>query len=255
MKKSEIAKQYEFKATTMFIAASIALVANSVLTNIVNAFELSSVFKYIVQFFVVAFIIFAYVMTIKGFSIVSKATKLSEENENYYMGRNLKIMTVASLVLSVIAELFILICYLLLYNYSVAQNLSADDITAANNLRIITAVILVFAQLVAISTAYIFYLWKIHKFTPKNDSINNFALLTMIVLCVQLVIGIMNPLYTVKGSSSAFISSFSGILLSLKYIILLLFFITRRKGLMPNADKDKNGEADEGGEQQKNYDH
>lgn len=246
MKKSEIARQYEFKATTMFIAAAIALVANSVLTNIVNAFELSSVFKYIVQFFVVAFIIFAYVMTIKGFSVVSKATKLSEENENFYMGRNLKIMSVASLILSVIAEMLILVCYLLLYNYSAAQSLSADDINAANNLRIITAAILVFAQLVAISTPYIFYLWKIHKFTPKSDSINNFALLTMIILCVQLVIGIMNPLYTIKGNSSSFISSFSGILLSLKYIILLLFFITRRKGLMPNADKDKNGEADNG---------
>lgn len=236
MKKSEIARQYDEKATLLFIAAAAALTINSLLNNILSAFSVPKAFNYVIQFLTVVFILFAYAVTIKGFGFVNKACKLSETNENFYMGKNLMVFSVLSLVFTMIFELIILVLYLILYKYSSAESLTPADLQAANNIKVLTAIMLIAAQLTAIAVPYIFYLWRIHKNTPKSDSINNFALLTMLVLIVQLAIGILNALYTIKGAQTSFLSHFSDILLTGKYAVLLLFFIARRKSLLAAAE-------------------
>lgn len=238
MKKSEIARQYDEKATLLFIAAAAVLTLNALLNNLLSAFSTVPKGLYsVVQFLTLLFILFAYVVTIKGFSYVNKACKLSEENENFYMGKNLMVFSVLSFIFTVIFELIILVLYFILYKYKTAESLTQADLQAANNVKILTAIVLIAAQLTAIAVPYIFYLWRIHKNTPKIDSINNFALLTMLVLIVQLAIGILNALYTIKGAQTSFLSHFSDILLTVKYAVLLLFFIARRKSLLAATDE------------------
>ncbi len=245
MKKIEITRQYDYNATTIFIAASIALVTNSVLTYLLSSVDFPNAVAYVCRFFSVAFALFAFIMTIKGFSKVDKACRLSEENENYYLGRNLKRLSVACLIVSAIVGIAVLIFFVMLTRYSSygkAGTLTQNDINAANNIKIITALLLIVYELASVGTPYIFYLWNIHKITPKTDSVNNFALLTMIVLVVQLAIGALNSVYTIKGGETSFVAGFSSILLIIKYVLLTLFFITRRKGIYAASKKT---EADE----------
>ncbi len=230
MKKSEIAMQYEHRCTDMFIAASIALTTNAVLSLLINSVDnMPSAVTVISQLLAIAFTLFAYIITIKGFSVLDKACRLSEENENYYMGRNLKRLSIASFVLTLVMGFVAVMFNVMLSVYANnADSLTEADKTAAMNLSIITAVVLILEQIVVISTVYIIYFWKIHKYTTKSNSINNFALLTMIVMLVQLVIGILSTVYTFRGSN-AFLNGFSSVLLIVKYILLLVFFILRRK--------------------------
>lgn len=232
MKKVEIAKQFDYNATTIFIASSVALAAAAVLTYMVSAFEnMNSISKIIFQILSVIFMIFAYIMTVRGFSFVNKACKLSEANENYYLGKNLMIFSILSIILSVILEIVALVFYMMLYSYQQTESLTPSDVEAANNVRIITAIVVIAAQLVSIAMPYIFYLWRIHKITPKSDSANSFALLTMFIMIVQIAIGILNSLYSIKGGDTSFLSSFTEILKVVEYLVLVIFFAVRRKGL------------------------
>lgn len=239
MKKSEIMRQYDFNATTIFLAVSIALTSNALLTYLLASLSFPDVLGYICRFISVAFTAFAYIMTIKGFSKVDKSCRLSEENVNYYMGRNIKRLSVVSLILTCIVGIAVLIFLSILNQYASSGNLSANEIEAANNIKIITAFLLMIYQIVAVSTPYIVYLWNIHKITPKTDSINNFALLTMIILVVQLAIGMLNSYYTIKGGETSFLADFSAILLVIKYVVLTLFFITRRKSIAAAAEPEE----------------
>ena len=233
MKKVEIAKQFDFNATTVFLAASVALASSAALTYIVSALgSMNSTVKMIFQIMSVVFMIFAYVMTVKGFSVVNKACKLSEANENYYMGKNLMIFSIVSIVLSIILEIVAFVFYMMLYSYQQAESLTPADLEAANNVKIITAIVVIAAQLVSIAMPYIFYLWRIHNITPKTDSINNFALLTMFIMIVQLAIGILNSVYSIKGGDTSFLASFTEILKVVEYLVLVLFFALRRKCLV-----------------------
>lgn len=232
MKKIEMAKQYDYNATTVFVTAAIALSVSSLLNYIVSVISsINSTVEIICQILVFAFMIFAYVMTIKGFSFVNKACKVSESNENYYLGKNLTVFSVLSLILSAILEIVALVFYMLIYSYQQTDELSADDLSALNNIRIITAIVVIAVQFVSIAVPYIFYLWKIHKILPKTDSANSFALFTMFVMIVQIAIAVLNSLYGIKGSDTSFLSSFTEILKVIEYLVLFAFFFTRRKGL------------------------
>lgn len=245
MKKSEIVRQNDLQATTIFVAAAIGLFANSVLSGLQSIMNISSGILLFIQLVALACLIFANVMTIKGFGFVNKACKLSEENENYFFGKNLMIFSIISFILTLILTIAAWLFSQILNQYAVAPSLSLADISAANNLKIILAVILIAAQIVAISTPYIFYLWRIHKDTPKADSLNNFALLAMIVFIVHLAIGVLHSIYSINGGEIAFLASFSRILLIVKYLVLMLFFITRRKFLAapPEQESDTDSSA------------
>lgn len=249
MKKSEIIRQYDCRATSIFIAAAVALLINAVATGFqaivnISADSINALLLLLALFCM----FFAYTITIKGFSTVNKACKLSEENENYFLGKKLMVLTVVCLILTAVLTVTASIFNSILMQYYGESSLMPSDYKAAENVKFILAVISIFAQIASVSTPFIFYLWRIHKATPKTDSINNFALLTMIIMIVHLVIGILNSVYSIRGAQLSFLSGFSRVLLIVKYLVLMLFFITRRKFLISPQAAEKT--ADEQHEKQ-----
>lgn len=240
MKKIEIALGLDYKATSFFITAAVAFSANSLLNNMMSAFEMPTVAEAISLVFVIAFSIFGYVMTVRGFSNVNKACKLCEKNENYYMGKNLMIFSVICIILTYILSIVALVFSVFLSQYNAAAGLTASDVQARNNLVVLTALVNILMQFFAIATPYIFYLWRIHKVTPKKDKINTFALLTMMIMIVHLVIGILNSIYSIKDGANNFLPGFSGILNTVKYVVLLVFFTVRRQCIVPTSVSDEN---------------
>ena len=85
MKKSEIVKQLDIKATSIFMAASIALTVGGVLSHILNSITDATAIGTVINIISFLFIIVAYVFTIKGFVVLDKACRHSEQNENYYL--------------------------------------------------------------------------------------------------------------------------------------------------------------------------
>lgn len=239
MKKIEIAKEIDFKATCIFITAAVAFTVNSLLNNMTRAFDMPSVAETISLVFVIAFSIFGYVMTVKGFSSVNKACRLCEKNENYYMGKNLLIFSVVCIILSVILSIVALVFSLFLSQYNAAEGLTSSDVQARNNLLVLIALVNIVMQFFSISTVYIFYLWRIHKVTPKSEKISTFALLAMLIMTVHLVIGILNAVYTVKDGSNTFLPGFSSVLNTVKYVVLLLFFMVRRTKLVASVPDEE----------------
>lgn len=239
MKKSEIARQFDYKATSFLLVAVVALTLNSILNSIVNNLDSDAVVEGIMAVLVGIFAIFADVMTIKGFLTVNKSCKLSEENQNYYMGKKLTVMTVVCIVVGVILSLVAVFFSVMLAQYEQASTLTASDEQARMNIMILTATVNICLQLVAISTPYIVYVWKLRSSMQKNDRLANFALLTVLVMVVQLAIGILNSMYIVKGAHSTFLASFSEILLTVKYLMLTLFLFARRKSIMESAPEEE----------------
>lgn len=231
MKKSEIARQFDFKATTCLLTAAIALTLNSILNNIVSNVETSVVLNAVLAGIVSIFAIFADIMTIKGFLTVNKSCKLSEDNQNYYLGKKLTVMTVVFIVVGVILTVVALFMSVLIAQYDQLEVLTTEDETARMNMMILTAVVNIILQIIAISTPYIVYVWKLRGTIPAKDKLSNFALLTVIVMVVQLAIGILNSMYIAQNSHSTFLTSFSEILLTVKYLILTVFLFMRRNSL------------------------
>jgi len=231
MKKSEIARQFDYKATTFLLTAAIALTLNSILNNIVTNVDVSVVMNVILTAFVMIFAVFADIMTIKGFIVVNKSCKLSEDNQNYYLGKKLTVMTVVFIVVGIVLTLIALFMSILIAQYEQLDVLTAEDETARMNMMILTAIVNIALQFVAISTPFIIYIWKLRGTMPAKDKLSNFALLTVLVLIVQLAIGILNSMYIAKSTHSTFLTSFSEILLTVKYLVLTLFLFARRKSI------------------------
>ncbi|MBQ7962531.1 MAG: hypothetical protein IJ289_08010 [Clostridia bacterium] len=231
MKKSEIARQFDYKATTFLLTAAIALTLNSILNNIVTNVDVSVVMNVILTAFVMIFAVFADIMTIKGFIVVNKSCKLSEDNQNYYLGKKLTVMTVVFIVVGIILTLIALFMSILIAQYEQLDVLTAEDETARMNMMILTAIVNIALQFVAISTPFIIYIWKLRGTMPAKDKLSNFALLTVLVLIVQLAIGVLNSMYIAKSTHSTFLTSFSEILLTVKYLVLTLFLFARRKSI------------------------
>lgn len=238
MKKDELVRQIDTKATSVFITASVGLTAASALVYFTNAASgMNGIVKVIFQAASIAFMVFAYVMTVKGFSAVNKSCKLNEKNEYYYFGKNMTIFSILSIILSIIAEIIVFMLYIMLSVYkNDAENLTPDDTAAAGNLRIITSIVVIAAQLVSIAMPYIFYMWHIHKISPKADRVGNFALFTMFVMIVQSAIVVLNSAYSIKGGDTSFLSSFAEILKVIEYLVLTVFFVFRKKSLAPVSE-------------------
>ena len=232
MKKSDIAKGLDLKATSFFTATATALAVNAILNVLSGAFDMPSFAKILIAAFVAFFSLFSCVMIIKGFVAVDKACKLSEKNENFYMGRNLTVFSVICIVFTVLLFVAALIFSMFIAEYNSAEGLTASDVQARNNILVMTAVVNILMQFFAVSTPFIFYLWKIFRLTPESKSISNFALLSMIIFIVHLVISILNAVYSIRGGGNSFLPGFSGILNTVKYLVLLAFFMVRRKHLL-----------------------
>ena len=232
MKKSDIAKGLDLKATSFFTATATALAVNAILNVLSGAFDMPSFAKILIAAFVAFFSLFSCVMIIKGFVAVDKACKLSEKNENFYMGRNLTVFSVICIIFTVLLFVAALIFSMFIAEYNSAEGLAASDVQARNNILVMTAVVNILMQFFAVSTPFIFYLWKIFRLTPESKSISNFALLSMIIFIVHLVISILNAVYSIRGGGNSFLPGFSGILNTVKYLVLLAFFMVRRKHLL-----------------------
>lgn len=232
MKKSDIAKGLDLKATSFFTATATALAVNAVLNVISSAFDMPSIAKILIAVFVAFFSLFSCVMIIKGFVAVDKACKLSEKNENFYMGRNLTVFSVICIVFTVVLFVAALTFSKFIAAYNAAEGLTASDVQARNNILVLTAIINIVMQFFAVSTPFIFYLWKIFRLTPESKKISNFALLAMIIFVVHLVISILNSVYSIRGGGNSFLPVFSSTLNTIKYLVLIAFFMVRRKYLL-----------------------
>ena len=239
MKKSEIARQFDYKATTFLLTAAIALTVNTVLNIIVTNVEVSAVVDSVLAGLVSVFALFADIMTVKGFITVNKCCKLSEDNQNYYMGKKLTVMTVAFIIIGVILTVVAIFMSVLIAQYEQLEVLTQEDETARMNLLILTAVINIILQFVAISTPFIVYVWKIRGTIPVKDKLSYIALLTVIVMVVQLAIGILNSTYIVRNSDSAFLTGFSEVLATVKYLVLTVFLFLRRNSIVASVPDEE----------------
>lgn len=217
------------KADTFFLVAAISLVTSSVLSNLVNVFDNDS--KAGMSIYVICSVVLvasgllSFVMTIKGFGFINKSCKLNEKNENYYLGRNLQILSVVSVVISVALILGTSFLYVAAAQYSNLENATAADYQSYNNLLSIVAVVSIVMMIFDITFPYMIYLWKLHK----SSGGDNFALLTVIIMIVQIIIASLNSIYSARGSDNSFLSSFSVVLEVTEKLALMLFFLKRRQ--------------------------
>ena len=57
----------------------------------------------------------------------------------------------------------------------------------------------------------------------------------MIVFVVHMVISILNSVYSIKGGENSFLPGFSSVVNTVKFVVLLAFFMVRRKNLQTEA--------------------
>ena len=228
MKKTEDARVLSIKSDSCFLAAAVALVTSSVMVNLAGVFGTETTAEFVMYVFctvvMIAASLFTFVMTVKGFGLVKKSCMLDEKNVNYYLGRNLQRLSVATVLITVVLTLVTSFIFVLTSQYSTAEQLSSADYQAYNNLLNIVAVISIIMMIFDITLPYMIYLWKIHK----SSGGDNFALLTVIIMLVQIIIASLNSVYSVRGSDNSFLSSFSVILEVVEGIALMLFFLKRR---------------------------
>ena len=237
MKKNDLHVLYSKQSASVFTLAAIGLTVSSALVFLTSAVsDMNTVASVIFQFFSVAFMIFAYVMTVKGFSFVNKECRLDEKNEYYYFGKNMMIFSVLSVVLSVIFEIIAFVLYVMLSVYKDADSLSAADTAAASNIKVLASVVVIAVQLVSIAMPYIFYMWHIHKTGKKDNRLTSLSLVTMLLMVVQSAIVILNAVYSMRGAETGFLSSFAEILKVIEYLMLTVFFIYQKKSLAPTAE-------------------
>ena len=231
MRKSEIARSLDSKATSIFIITVAALVLNSLISNIIRVDSVNSIVSSIGAILVTIAAPVAVILQMRGFAVVDKACRLSEKNENYYMGKNLLVVSVVCFVVAVILGIAAIVLSFMLAQYDVADVLSASDKQAMNNIVAITAVVNIAMQFFAVSTPFILYLWKIYNLTDKKTKVGTVALLALVLLVLHLAIGVLNSIYSIRSADNSFLPGFSGILNTVKYAVLLVFFVMRKNQL------------------------
>lgn len=231
MRKSEIARSLDSKATSIFFITAAALVLNSLISNILRADSINSIIASIGAIIVTIIGPVAVILQMRGFAVVDKACRLSEKNENYYMGKNLLVVSVVCFVVAVILGIAAIVLSFMLAQYDVADVLSASDKQAMNNIVAITAVVNIAMQFFAVSTPFILYLWKIYNLTDKKTKVGTVALLALVLLVLHLAIGVLNSIYSIRSADNSFLPGFSGILNTVKYAVLLVFFVMRKNQL------------------------
>ena len=231
MRKSEIARSLDSKATSIFIVTAAVLVLNSLISNIIRVDSVNSIVSSIGAILVTIAAPAAVILQLRGFAVVDKACRLSEKNENYYMGKNLLVVSVVCFVVTVILGIAAIVLSFMLAQYNTAEALSVSDKQAMNNIVVLTAVVNIAMQFFAVSTPFILYLWKIYNLTEKKTKVGTVALLAIVMLVLHIAIGILNSIYTIRSADNSFLPDFSGILNTVKYAVLLVFFIMRKNQL------------------------
>lgn len=245
MHHNENMKILEAKSDFNFLAASISLVASSVLANIAEVFNRRAentdiVSSELIMFMICSFVmivasLFTFIMTIKGFGKLKNACMLNDKNENYYLGRNLQRLAVATLPVTVILTLVVSFVAMFSAQYASVNDITAADYNAYSNLLVTAAIISIVMQIFDITLPYMIYLWKIYK-----SSADNFALLTVIIMVTQIIIAALNSIYTARGSDNSFLASFTIVLDVVEGLALMIFFMRKiRKNRISDADVKK----------------
>ena len=203
---------------------------NSVLSNFTGNSDITVVMNRVIAGFVSVFAFVAYIIMIAGFINLNKTCKLNDDNPNYYMGKKLTTLTIACFLLGIVLSFAAIILNTLIAQYNTVETLTQQDEQARMNLMILTAIINICLQLFAVSTPFIFYLWKLRSIIDDKKLVN-FALLTLIVMVVQTTIGILNASYIVKNSQSEFLTSFAEILFTIKFLLLSIFLYLYRNNI------------------------
>lgn len=229
MNNTKEAKIFNEKSDSTFFVAAISLTLSSLMLNFSNSFS-SDTMSDKIMFVLCAIImaaasITAYVMTIKGFGIVKKSCMLDDKNENYYLGRNLQRLSIATIGITIILTVAAFFVSVLAAQYANLTELSEADYQAYGNLLVIVAVISIVMMIFDITLPYMIYLWKTHKICGGD----NFALLTVIIMVVQIIIASLNSIYSARGGDNSFLSSFSVVLEVIERLALMLFFLKRKQ--------------------------
>ena len=225
MKNTIDASLLSSKSNTNFLVASISLVTSSVMANLANVFNSKSTVMYIICTCVMVIAsLMTFIMTVKGFGLFEKLCMLDDKNVNYFLGRKLKRLSIITIFIPVICTLVISFIFVLTSQYESMENLTDADITAKNNLLAIAAVFSILMMILDITLPYIIYLFKIHK----SSGGDNFALLVSIIMIVQIVIGSLNAIYSVRGADASFLASFSVVLDVAEGLALMLYFIRKQ---------------------------
>ncbi len=241
-KKSDIAKQYELRATSFLFVAAVLLFCNSLLNVLSELTESGSIIKSVTTIFVILCSVAAYIMCFKGFSHVNKTCKLCEDNKNYYLGRNLMILLGVVIAMSVVLIFSILVVNVLVMQYD-GKVLTSADAQAKSNLFVISALLNILSQIFAVSTPFIIYLWNKYKIAPKGDKTAIFALLTVVFMVVHVVISSLNSTYIATANSSAVLAFFNQILSVAKYFLLVFYFNMKNKQLKAEKSEEESKKA------------
>lgn len=231
MNNSPVMKISDSKADTYFLVAAISLVTNSVMVNLANAFDKETASGKVITVFcglmMIASGLASYIATIKGFGFVNKKCMLDDNNPNYYLGRKLQRLAVASVFVTIILTIVTSVIFVVASQYIEAEALTAADRKAYDNLLGIVAIVSIITVIFDITLPYMIYLWNIHKASGGD----NFALLVVIIMVVQIIIASLNSIYAARGNDNSFLATFSILLDVLEGIALMLFFFKRKQAL------------------------
>ena len=228
--KSDISRIYEARGVGHLAAACVALVLTSVISVMQNSSGRSGSAGIALTAVIMAFFSFAYIISIRGFLIIDKAYKLRDGRSCYYLGRRLAVLTGICFAVNLLCEGFMMFSYASMSQYAAKGALTAEEARAVVNLHTLTAYVMLIMQVFALSTCFIIYLFKIRGIS-ESPGASNFALLTALLMLLQLVIGLVSSVYTLRRSTSDYLVGFSSVLLVIKYIVGLMFFMYRRKKL------------------------
>ena len=225
--KGDISRIYEARGVGHLAASCVALVLTSVINIMQNASGRGGSAGTAFTVVILVFFSFAYIIAIRGFAVIDKAYKLRSGRSCYYLGRRLAVFTGVCFAVTLACEGFLMFSYASMSQYAAKGTLTAQEAGAVVNLHTLTAYVMLIMQLFSLSTCFIIYLFKIRSISPSPAS-SNFALLAALLMILQLGIGIVSSVYTLRRSTSDYLVDFSSVLLVIKYIVGLVFFLYRR---------------------------
>jgi hypothetical protein len=232
--KQQVTVGYQAKSYLYFGIASIMLACNAIGERFLNDTDISDGLRMVFIAVSLVFYIASYVFSIKGFSVFSRACRLTETNDCYYLGRNLKILSFISLLVTLICEFLTIIFYILLRQYA-GRMLTSDETVASQNIMIISGIVVIVMQICSLSSLYIIFFLKNRRLVSVK-SFRDFSLFAGILLTVQLIIGIISRVFAISGQNISFLSDFSMILQIIKYLIMIIYFFFGRNLAQTNAN-------------------
>lgn len=243
--KDKIIEKFLYNSQLFFIIASAFLLANAAIGSLKSFFKMTGTAETV--FSIIALLLYcaANVIAIHAFAVMNMSCRLSEENNCFYLGRNLEIFAIVCFILTFFNQLVSIILYVVLNNTDM-DNITPEQMNAVSNVWIVLGIVLMLVQIFSISTVFIVMFFRGNRFIGRfsDNRVKNLALFTVIVFIVQLVIGILASCYVIGGMNASFLSKFSNVLTVFKYAVLLVYFIVFRKGMEKKMNEPETQETE-----------